>query len=228
MLFLVLIAELIVLYFLSRWLTRTIFTFFLLVFRARSVAITILLILEFPGTVVHELAHLFTAGILGVKTGRLRLEPESIREKNITTGSVMIADTDPFRRFTIGLAPIAWGLVILTAIAYFLQNLGNKGNLGNWEVWGLGYLLFAVSNAMFSSPQDLKGFLPFAITLTIFVGIFYYLGLRIALTGAALDMVTRVATTLVKSLGIVIAINIALWAITKLLITLLTRIFRVN
>ena len=226
MLVLILFAELIVLYFLSRSLTKTLFAFFLLLFRARSVAISIILVLEFPGTVVHELSHLFTAGILGVKTGKLTLEPESIRGEDITTGSVAIAETDPFRRFAIGLAPLVGGIIILTTIAYLLQQY--VPNWNDWRFWGLGYLLFAVSNAMFSSPQDLKGFIPFAITLAIFAGAFYYLGLRIALTGAALAVVTRVLTTLVNSLGVVLAVNMALWVITGLLTTLLMKLFRVK
>jgi hypothetical protein len=226
MLLLIFLAELIVLYFISRLLTKTLFTFFLLVFRARSVAISILLVLEFPGTVVHELSHLFTAGILGVKTGKLSLEPESIREETITTGSVAIAETDPFRRYIIGLAPVAGGIIILTAIAFFLHQF--VPNWGDWRLWGLGYLLFAVSNAMFSSPQDLKGFLPFAVTLGIFVGAFYWLGLRIALTGAALDVVTRVTTTLVNSLGIVLAVNGILLVLTSLLTQLITRVIHIR
>jgi hypothetical protein len=228
MLLLILLSELIVLYFISRWLITTLFTFFLLVFRARSVAISIILVLEFPGTVVHELSHLFTAGILGVRTGKLTLEPGSIREDDITTGSVAIAETDPFRRYAIGFAPVVGGILILTTISYFLQNLGNTGNLGNWITWGLGYLLFSVSNAMFSSPQDLKGFVPFAITLGIFIGIFYWLGLRIDITGPALTVATQILTTLVSSLGIVLGVNMALWGITGLLTTLLTRLFHVK
>jgi len=226
MLLLILLAELIILYFLSRLLTKTLFTFFLLIFRARSVAISILLVLEFPGTVIHELSHLFTAGILGVKTGKLSLEPESIQTEDITTGSVAIAETDPFRRFAIGLAPMIGGMIILTTIAYFLQQY--VPNWNDWRFWGLGYLLFAVSNAMFSSPQDLKGFVPFAVTLAIFLSIFYYLGLRIAVTGETLTVATQVVTTLVNSLGVVLAVNLALWAITGLLTTLLMKLFRVK
>lgn len=226
MLLLILLAELIILYFISRLLTKTLFTFFLFIFRARSVAISILLVLEFPGTVIHELSHLFTAGILGVKTGKLTLEPESIRGDTITTGSVAIAETDPFRRFAIGLAPMIGGIIILTTISYLLQQY--VPNWHDWRFWVLGYLLFAVSNAMFSSPQDLKGFLPFAITLAIFLGAFYYLGLRIGLTGEALAVATRILTTLVNSLGVVLAVNLALWTITGLLTTLLAKLFRVK
>ena len=216
--FTILIIELILLYFLSRSVTKWLFTLFLLIFRARSVAISLLLVLEFPGTVIHELSHLFTAEILRVPTGKLTLVPESIREENIRSGSVAIAETDPFRRYAIGLAPIFWGLITLTAIAYLLPETSNWGDWGNWGYWGFLYLLFAVSNTMFSSSEDMKGFWPFAFVLTLFIGAGYYLGLRIPpLNGS-------IISTLTQSLSIVLFVNIVLlmtsWGLTRLIYSL--------
>jgi hypothetical protein len=233
MLLIFLSTEIMLLYFLSRWVTKTLFGFFLLVFRARSVAISLLLVLQFPGTAVHELSHLFAAGILGVRAGKLSLEPESIRGKEIQTGSVMIAESDPLRRYAIGLAPVIGGIIVLTAIAFLLQNLASQGlalrsYFGDWRFWGLGYLIFAVSNTMFSSPTDLKGILPFALTFGILTGVLYYLGLRIVLTGAVMETVTRVLATLVSSLGVVAGVNTVLLLVTLVLTRLIGRIFRVK
>ena len=97
------------------------------------------------------------------------------------------------------------GLIALTALAYFID-------WSEWFTWLnllLVYLLFAVSNAMFSSSEDLKGFVPFALTLIIMVSAAYFAGLRIGLTGTALDLVTRILEGLTKSLGIVLGINVA-------------------
>jgi len=220
---LVLLVEFIALYFFSQWVIKTLFDCFFLLFRSRTVAITVLLVLTFPGTVVHELSHLFTAAILGVPTGKLSLEPTNIRENNIKSGSLMIAETDPFRRYAIGLAPMIGGIIALTAIVYFLPQ-----NTINWITWVLGYLLFSVSISMFSSPADLQGFLPFGITLMVFIGALYYLGLRIALTGTVLSVVDRITTTLINSLEIVLAINVGLLIVAKLLTTVMQRIFRVK
>src|SRR3989344_9654538 len=118
MLLLLLLIEPLALYFLSRWVSKSLFVLFLLLFRSRSVAISLLLVLTFPGTVIHELAHLFTAEILRVPTGKLTLVPESIREASIKSGSVAIAETDPFRRYAIGLAPLFTGVVAISAISY--------------------------------------------------------------------------------------------------------------
>src|SRR5438046_2497216 len=117
---LAIIAELLGIYFLSRALTQSIFELTYVLLRARSIAVTVITLLNFPGTVIHELAHLFTAEVMGVHTGKLSLVPESIEELEIKAGSVMIAHTDPFRRYAIGLAPVFVGLIVLTAISYFI------------------------------------------------------------------------------------------------------------
>ena len=209
---LLLIGELIILYAVSSRLTQALYDLVVLLTRSRTIGITALTLILFPGTVIHELAHLFTAEVLGVHTGRLTLVPESIAQDpsaslgtEIRTGSVMIAHSGPFRRYLIGLAPMVVGLIALTALAYFID-------WSEWFTWLnllLVYLLFAVSNAMFSSSEDLKGFVPFALTLIIMVSAAYFAGLRIGLTGTALDLVTRILEGLTKSLGIVLGINVA-------------------
>lgn len=244
MLPLILIGELIALYFLSRWVTQGLFTLFLLIFRTRSVAVPILLILEFPGTVIHELSHLFTAEILGVRTGRMRLEPESIRpsassgQGDITAGSVMIAESDPIRRSMIGLAPLSSGLLSLITLSYLLSNQNlfptsiTQFSMFNFQFSIISviiyYLFFAISNTMFPSPQDMKGVWPVAIVLGICVGALYVFGLRIVITGQVLLVATRIAETLAQSLGLVVGVNIALWIITRLVILVTVRIMHVR
>lgn len=213
---LILIAQLVLLYFLSRVVSKSLFVLFLLVFRARSVAISLLLALTFPGTVIHELAHLFTAEILRVPTGKLTLVPESIRDAHIKSGSVAIAETDPFRRYAIGLAPLVWGMIVLTAIAYFLPTVSSP-----YFFVLIAYLLFSISNSMFSSPEDLKGFLPFALVVGLFVAAGYYLGIRFELTGTLLYAAIRTLATLTDSLTIVLLVNVGLlvasWGVTRVI-----------
>jgi hypothetical protein len=237
-LLIILIIELLALYILSRRVTQAVYTLLLIIFRTRTIALPILLVLEFPGTVVHELAHLFTAGILGVRTGKLSLEPENIRDEHVKAGSVAIAETDPFRKYAIGLAPIVWGLVILTAIAYFLPDLASKGealtgspfwkNPSFYLLLGAGYFMFAISNTMFSSSTDLSGFAPFALVLSIFLAIFYFLGLRITLTGSMLTVAVQILTTLTKSLAVVIGINAGLLAVTWVITAVIMKLLRVR
>ena len=241
--FLILLGELILLYVLSQLLTRTLYRLFLLLFRARSVAIMIVLLLEFPGTVVHELSHLFTASILGVPTGKITLTPEVIRDPDrpndklgsaIRPGSVMIAHSDPFRRYAIGLAPVFAGILVLCTISYFFPGVADRALHTGVPVWkntsayllaGLAYLLFSVSNTMFSSEEDLKGFWPFGIALILFIGAAYALGVRIALSGLLLDIATNITKTLVNNLGAVLILNLVLLILGNIFINIFSNIF---
>ena len=219
-------VELLLLYILSRRLTQNLnFSIFLLT-KSRPVAISFLSILFFPGTVIHELAHLFTAEILGVRTSGMTLVPEGIEQKEVRTGSVSIAQSDPIRRAIIGIAPIFVGLIALGTVSYFWLQIPTWGNLpageAGWEIWGyigLGYLLFVVSNTMFSSPEDLEGFWPVVIVLTLIAAAAYITGIRITLTEPVLGGVIQFFRSIAVNLGYVTGLNIALFGFSRLLIT---------
>lgn len=194
----------------------------------RTAAVIILIIITFPGTVIHELAHLFTAEILGVKTGKLSLVPESIREEQINTGSVQVAETDPVRRSIIGIAPVGAGIVIMTALSYFLPgqfemlqiNL-SAGIIHYSQFIILGFLiyaLFAVSNTMFASEVDMKGVWPVAIILGLIFTALYLSGFRLFLTGNALLVAEKIISSLVMSTGMVLILNLLILGGTKLLL----------
>lgn len=226
-LLILLVAELFILFFLSRRLTQSVFDLSMLLFRARPIAIMIITILNFPGTVVHELSHMFTAEVLGVRTGKLILVPEGIQGDEIKAGSVMIAASDPFRRYIIGVAPILTGLAAITVLSYALfQYVPQWGDMANWGYVGGAYLLLALSNAMFSSAEDLKGFIPFIVTLAIMAAAAYVAGFRVGLTGPALSVATQILDALTKSLGIVLALNSIGIILTKLLIILTEKLTR--
>lgn len=217
------LAELILLYLLSQWLVQSIYKLIIFTTNYRPLAISFLTIVLFPGTVVHELAHLFTAEILGVKTGKLTLVPESIQGQEIRSGSVAIAQTGPFRRALIGLAPFIVGIISICAVAYFLsvQEYQNK-----YLPFLLYYLLFAVSNSMFPSPVDLRGTWQLTLTILILVISASIAGIKISLSGQALVFTIEVINVLIKSLGIVLAVNIAILLIVHLLTALMRKITR--
>ncbi|MDP1722569.1 MAG: hypothetical protein Q8L37_05155 [Candidatus Gottesmanbacteria bacterium] len=230
MIALLFITELILLYLLSRKLIQSVFTVLFYLTRSRTIGIWIVTIIFFPGTVVHELAHLFTAEILGVHTGKLTLIPESLEGTEIKAGGVMIAETDPLRRTLIGLAPVYIGILVLSVIAYFARHAlaGTQEHvLRGWlPLTLIFYLLFSVSNSMFSSKEDMKGVLPFAVTAAIFLIAGYFAGLRIGLTGQLLTGLNLVIQTLVQSLGIVLGINIIVLFITTTLLKVTNNRFR--
>jgi len=213
MIFFVIIAlELLALYLLSRRLTQNLYATIFLLTKSRPVAISFLSILFFPGTVIHELAHLFTAEIVGVRTSGLTLVPEGLEKTDVRTGSVSIAKSDPVRRAVIGIAPVIWGLGALGLISYFMPQLTFP------IVILLYYLLFAISNTMFSSPEDLDGFWPVAVVLILIAAAAYIAGIRITLTDPVLSNITIFFQSMATNLGYVAGLNIGIFLVSKLLI----------
>lgn len=212
-----LVGELLLLALLSGRLTLSLYLLLLRLFRSKTLAITILVILLFPGTVVHELAHLFVAEILRVRTGKLTLVPESLEETEIKTGSVAIARTDPLRRTLIGLAPVYVGIAVLASLSYFFRI--NTITIITIITF---YIMFAVSNSMFSSKEDMKGVIPFGITVALFAAAGYFAGFRVGLTGELLTKIILGLATLVRSLGVVLAVNLVVLTVTSALLAFLS------
>lgn len=222
----IILAELIFLWVLSRKLSQNLFIAAFLLTKSRPVAVGFLSLLFFPGTVIHELAHLFTAEILGVRTSGLTLVPEGIEQKNVRTGSVSIAQSDPVRRAVIGIAPIFAGLGTLGLLSYFLPGIWEQVALDiqndilftSYSVYIfalMGYAFFAVSNTMFSSPEDLEGFWPVVGVITILAVAFYIAGIRVNLTETTLANVTQFFRSAGFMLGYIATLNIILFLLSK-------------
>jgi len=239
MLLIALLAEIFILFILSPHVISTMFTFLMLLFPSRSIAVTVITLVLFPGTIIHELSHLFTAEILGVKAGKLELVPDNIRKAEVQTGSVAIAVTDPLRRTLIGLAPFVTGLLLITAISWFLSasigeavNAFQSGTLYThpslYMAIGGVYLVFAISNTMIPSRVDLKG-TPVVLGVIIAITITaYFVGFRFALTGSSLELAQTILQALVQSLALVVAINTALLVVISLNIRLMTKVLGIR
>lgn len=217
-----LLVELVLLYLLSRWVTQSLFTSIYDLTRARSVSISIVTLLLFPGTVIHELAHLFTAEILGVRTGKLTLVPEAIQNPpaggEIRTGSVAITKTDPFRRALIGLAPLLVGLAALTALTQIYSLFFQASIPPTIITISYYYLLFAISNSMFPSATDMKGVWPIAFVLFLITSGASIAGVHLSLSGQALDVITKLLTSFTDHLKVVVALNGGLLLLAHILI----------
>lgn len=221
MLVALLFIEFLLLFFISQAVTKAIFSFFWRVTTNQHVAMSAVTLLLFPGTVIHELAHLFTAEIMGVRTGKLTLVPEALgaQDTGVRAGSVAIAQTGPFRRALIGIAPVFVGLGSLGLLAYFIPGLLAENKI-YWLIL-VGYLMFAISNSLFSSAEDLKGFWPIAIIVSLGLIAAWIAGIRIELTGYILSTSITVLTALTKSIALVLALNILLLLMMNMGIVLL-------
>ena len=132
------------------------------------------------GVTIHELSHLLTAEILGVRTGRIRIFPEEIKSGNMRLGSVESVAADPFREALIGAAPFLLGLTLITLIVS--TQFGYLSSL-DFNLWFtsltpvkvfLLYLLFSITNTMYVSKEDQRAWwiLPIVFVLigaTIYV-----------------------------------------------------------
>lgn len=185
MFFFLFLLELILLFILSRFLTRSLSSLFLRIFKSQKITIHLLSLILLPGVIIHELSHLLIAGVLLVPVGEMELLPKIGDDShNVKLGGVKIAKTDPIRRAIIGFAPFLVGLLILLALtSIFLPNslivrtIELKLPTGVVGFAAL-YLIFAISNTMFSSRKDLEGTVELLAVLLIILTAFFLLGFR--------------------------------------------------
>lgn len=171
--FILLFLEIVALFLLSRKISK-VFSKFL--------SINFLSFLFLPGVIIHELSHMLVAVILLVPIGDMEFTPKK-GEAGLKLGSIEIAKTDPIRRSMIGFAPVFVGLMIVIGIVYlFSSNIEFLKDKDSYiviaAVLGIMYLLFAVSNTMFSSSKDMEGTVEILITLLIIFVSAYILGFR--------------------------------------------------
>lgn len=168
--FILLFLEIAVLFLLSRKISQEL---------GRFLSINILSFLFLPGVIIHELSHLLVASILLVPVGHMEFTPKK-NSNGLKLGSVEIGKTDPIRRAIIGFAPIFAGIALILGLVYFVIELNTP--LGISLIVLIFYILFAVSNTMFSSKRDMEGTIEIIVTLLIIAILLYLLGLRVPLS----------------------------------------------
>ncbi len=172
--FLIFLAQFLFLLLLSKALTITLSQFLFFLTKSRSQTTAIIALLFFPGVVIHELAHMITAGIFFVPVGDIDLMPKISDDGQLRLGSVMIGKTDVLRRAVIGLAPVMVGLVIILGVPFLLKNQTTFLYPAL-----VGYLLFEVGNTMFSSKKDLEGTIELVAVILILLLTFYAANFRL-------------------------------------------------
>jgi hypothetical protein len=216
MVFLYLLGEILLLSFLSRFVSQKLYILFYLVFRSKSMALSLMMAIFFPGTVIHELSHLFTAEILGVHTGKLTLVPEPLQGEEIRAGSVEIAQTGVFRRTVIGIAPLLVGIGILSLFSdFFVKGLLKLSSFIVFPptqetalFFGALYLLFTISNTMIPSPTDLKGTWITGVILLVALLTLWYTGLLAFIPTSSLSFLFQITWMIALSLQTIVVINI--------------------
>ncbi len=155
------------LFLLSRQLTSEIYLFFLSISKRESFATGGLALVFFPGVVIHEIAHYMAAKFLFVHTGRISFMPK--REGNyVKLGSVSVAESNFFKEFIIGVAPLFVGVIFILSIVFFMLQDFSSFNIIKIILSVIA--IFVISNTMYASRKDLQAALPFLVFIIV-VGI---------------------------------------------------------
>lgn len=139
--------------------------------RFKLIRYLIFYIFFLPGTFLHELSHFLMAKLLRVGVDKFNLLP-TFNESKIILGSVSVSQTDFIRRFIIGVAPLFFGLIMITILVFGFLNY--KENLPLWAYVLFIFLVFVISNTMFLSDKDLSGSWKFYLFLTILIMVLYF------------------------------------------------------
>lgn len=168
-LLMLILIEVVVLFFLTRSTIQSTFTQLRRWFKHTHTVYGIMSALFFPGTVLHELSHALMAMITFQRVHEIHVFP-SWDHNSIKLGYVYYAKKDVFRGILVGIAPIFAGLATLWFIAQF--RLFPTENI--W--WNLlfGYLVFTISTTMFSSKQDLIDVIYIIPVIIIALALYYF------------------------------------------------------
>jgi hypothetical protein len=186
------IGELILLFFLSQLITKSLSSIFLKITKSSRATIYLLSFLFLPGVIIHELAHVLAASLLFVRVGNMEFVPV-ITDDRVKLGGVQIEKTGPFRRALIGLAPVfIGGIILLISLFYSLSFFPLPFAVPPVVKWVVElYILFEIGNTMFSSKKDLEGTIELLAAVIIILLILFAGSLF-----AHSDVFTRVLTFL--------------------------------
>ena len=210
-------VELLILFFLSREVTKGLSYLFYRITKSQKIMIYLLSFFFFPGTLIHPLALYLTAVILFVRVGKIEFVPKVMGE-GVKMGSVEIGHADPIRRALIGMAPFFWGTIIILLILTVFQNAGGIENI--WITILTGYVLFEISNTMFSSRKDMEGTLELFLAILVITIILYLIGVRFPQINPNTVLSTEIETLFKTGsffLGVPLVIDFVFIALLKLL-----------
>jgi hypothetical protein len=216
---------------LQRFLHREVQAVFLILTRDPRLTMGIFSILFLPGVFLHELSHFVVAKILGVRTGKFSIFPQSLPDGRLQLGYVETARSDAVRDSLIGAAPLIVGTLFVAYVAIFhlqMRVLWDAFRNGQFSLFWMGmralpqvqdfylwfYLAFAVSSTMMPSESDRHAWLELLISIGVLIGI-------ALLVGAGPWMLSNIAPRLSNFLSSV-AVIFGLSAFAHLLLILPT------
>jgi len=162
------------LYFVSRKTIHTCFYFFSRFLKHPQAAYRMIALLYFPGTAVHEMAHLVMAMVLNLKVRDISLIPK-IRGNTLKLGTVTYEKKDVVRGLIVGIAPFFAAMYAFWLVDAFKLLSGNI-----WMTALFSYVVFTISSTMFSSKQDLIDLIYVLPIVIVGVIVFFVLKLDVS------------------------------------------------
>jgi hypothetical protein len=232
-----LVLALVPLLFLQRTLHREIQAVTLIVSRSMRFTLGFFSLLFFPGIVLHELSHYFTARLLGVRTGRIGLLPDVMSNGKLRLGYVEVARSDIARDSLVGAAPFVTGLIVVALIAIgplHMVVLWDTFRNGQWELFSMGlgilptvpyfglwfYLTFIVSSTMMPSESDRQAWLP----LGLVIGILFALALAAGVGPWMLENIAPAVNSFVRGVALLLGLSVIVHALLVIPLLLLHRV----
>ena len=178
---------------LQRLLHREIQAVFLILTRDVRLTMGIFSMLFLPGVFLHELSHFLMAKILGVRTGRFSIFPQSLPDGRLQLGYVETARSDVLRDSLIGAAPLIVGTIFIAYVAIYpfeMRILWDVLINGQLDLFWMGvralpqvkdfylwfYLAFAVSSTMMPSQSDRHAWQSLVLSIGVLFAIALLIG----------------------------------------------------
>lgn len=215
------LIQVIALYFFSRAVVKQLYSFFDIFIKSQKLVFIMVSILYFPGTIIHEMSHFFTAIILFLNVKDIRIFPE-FENDHIRLGSVSFEKKDFIRGILVGVAPIIFAMLIFFIIA--TNSLYPTSSFGLNILFG--YLIFTISSTMFSSKKDIVDLIYVIPLAIILVGVIIYLGINV-LDVFKSDFITKLTISFFEKVNFYLffslIINIVLLGVLKVVVFLFKR-----
>lgn len=222
----------------KRWITQRLQELSLRWVGDPDVALVLYFVLLLPGVVIHELSHWLMAVLLRVRVRRFSIGPKRKgRSRQVSLGSIQVANVDRVRGSLIGLAPLLGGSAVILLIGNQVLGIdgvvetvagqGVAGILGGLEqlihvadFWLWLYLIFAVSNAMLPSESDMAALSPVLIFLGIAAAVIVVVGGVPTIPKVAVDGVSAIASYLASAFALTLAVDLVFMIVIGLLLGL--------
>jgi hypothetical protein len=189
----------------ERWIHRHLQGAMLLLTGDSEMAVALYALPLLPGILLHELSHALAAILLGVRIGRISVQPK-LSGQRVQLGFIPVERTDAVRASLIGLAPLLTGSLAVLLIGYGIFGIGAMetalaardwaaalawlpGTLKARDAWLWAYAIFVVSNTMLPSRADRQAWAPVLLFLLL-------IGVIVVVTGLGPALVSGLAAPL--------------------------------